>query len=35
MWSDLEMMIMMLCCIGLGFTIGVDWSGDKHKTKRH
>lgn len=25
MWSDLEMLIMSLCCIGLGFTIGLDF----------
>lgn len=33
MWSDLEMLIMSLCCIGLGFTVGVDWKS-KEKKKR-
>ena len=33
MWSDLEMLIMSLCCIGLGFTIGVDLHSGKKKSK--
>lgn len=33
MWSDIEMLIMCLCCVGLGFSIGVDWP--RHKNKSH
>lgn len=34
MWSDMEMLIMMLCCVGLGFTIGEDWGSHKKNKKR-
>ena len=34
MWSDLEMLIMCLCCIGLGFSIGDDWGEHKQIKRR-
>lgn len=34
MWSDIEMLIMSLCCVGLGFTLGIDWSTSKRKGRR-
>ena len=35
MWSDLEMLIMSLCCIGLGFTIGVDFKAAQVKRTKN
>ena len=34
MWSDIEMLIMCLCCAGLGFTIGDDWGSYKKKKRK-
>ena len=34
MWSDLEMLIMCICCIGLGFTAGIDCGESKKKRRR-
>lgn len=34
MWSDLEMLIMSLCCVGLGLSIGADLGEKKRKRRR-
>lgn len=34
MWSDFEMLVMALCCIGLGFTVGVDFKAAQVKKNR-
>lgn len=35
MWTDIEMLIMCLCCAGLGFTIGIDWNEAKNKKRKN
>lgn len=34
MWTDFEMLIMCLCCMGLGLTIGEEWGSSKKEKRR-
>lgn len=34
MWTDLEMLIMSLCCLGVGLCVGADLPGSRRKRRR-